>query len=85
MFQTNRIEHFPCTQDQQLTRCVHEYESAIGSIINQNPSCGKDPAFKIGKRYISTETDNKISPVQNAVLSDSDKEYWKWGREINCK
>ena len=72
MFQSNRIEHFPSTQDQQLTRCVHEYESAIGSTINKNPSCGNDPAFKIGQRYITNETDNKISPVQNVVHSDKE-------------
>ena len=72
MFQSNRIEHFPCTQDQQLTRCVHEYESAISSTINKNPSCGNDPAFQIGKSYITNETDNTISPVQNVVLSDKE-------------
>ena len=33
MFQSNRTEHFPSIQDQQLTRCVYEYESAIGSTI----------------------------------------------------
>ena len=74
MFQSNSIEHFPSNQNQQLTRSVQECESAIGSKINKNPSCGKDPAFKIGKSYITTETDNKISPLQNVVLSDIDKE-----------
>ena len=50
MFRSNRIEHFPCIQDQQLTRCMYEHESAIGGTINKNPSYGNYPAFNIGQK-----------------------------------
>ena len=69
MFRSNRIEHFPCIQDQQLTRCVHEYESAIGSTINKNPPCENDPLFKIGQSDITNEKD-EISSVQDVPFSD---------------
>ena len=72
MFQSNRIEHFPCIQDQQLTRCIYEYESAIGNTINKNLSCGNYPAFKIGQTGITHEKNDEISPVQNVPLSDKE-------------
>ncbi|XP_053996975.1 uncharacterized protein LOC128886292 [Hylaeus anthracinus] len=85
MFKSNRIEHFPRIQNhQQLSRCVHEYESASSSAINKNPSCGNDDKnvpFRDKEVTIHTSTIQTNLPsvsqskISNAHVPSNRTEY----------